>query len=141
MAKFEGYVDISLVLRAGIYLLCYRGQVVYVGKSKSMYSRIYTHRNQWNNIRRGKSKAPTWLPTAVKGILFDEVHVRHCSLEAMDALEVEAIRKYQPRYNVQHKPVHRFSAYTKHPDLVINGITVAFTPAILPKGPALIRRI
>jgi excinuclease UvrABC nuclease subunit len=141
MAKFEGYTDISLVLRAGIYLLCYKGQVVYVGKSKSMYSRIYTHRNQWNNVRRGKAKSPTWLPQAVKGILFDEVHVRHCSLEAMDGLEVEAIQRFQPKYNVQHKPVQRFNPFTKHPDLVINGIRIPLGPAIIPKGPPLLRRI
>lgn len=100
--ELEGFDEISGILRAGVYALVWRGEVVYVGKSKSMYSRIYTHRNLWNQARRGKA-APNWLPTSVKGILFDEVHIRPCSLEAIDGLEKEMINRYKPKYNIALK--------------------------------------
>ena len=138
MAKFDGFVDVSQVLRAGIYLLCHRGQVVYVGKSKSMYSRIYTHRNQWNNAKRGKA-GPAWLPNSVKGILFDEVHIQSCMLEECDRLEAAAIARFQPKYNTLLKPSPNFNRHTKLPDLVINGIRVPLGPAIA-SAPALVRR-
>ena len=96
MPSLEGFTDVSLLLRAGVYALCKRGVVIYVGKSKSLYSRIYTHKHFANRGAKGR-KVPDWLP--VKGIQFDEVFIRPCSLEALDALEYEMINLYKPHYN------------------------------------------
>lgn len=98
--RLEGFVDISPVLKAGVYALCAKGVVIYVGKAKNLYSRIYTHRSNWSRARSGK-KIPSWMP--VKGFLFDEVFIRPCRLEELDALEAEMINAYKPKYNTNLK--------------------------------------
>lgn len=94
--QLDGFADVSALLRAGVYALCKRGVVIYVGKSKSLYSRIYTHKHFANRGAKGKA-LPDWLP--VKGIQFDEVFIRTCKVEDLDALEAEMINLYKPRYN------------------------------------------
>lgn len=94
--QLDGFLDISPILRCGVYALCKRGVIIYVGKSKSMYARIYTHKNFANRGAKGKA-IPSWLP--VKGIQFDEVHIRPCTLDQLDALEAEMIDRYRPRFN------------------------------------------
>ena len=96
--ELDEFANVSAVLRCGVYALVLKGQVVYVGKSKNMLTRVYTHRNLWST-RRSKHKL-NFIPT--KGILYDEVHVRPCSLEDIDDLEQAMIAKYKPRYNVKH---------------------------------------
>ena len=96
----DGFTDISPLLHCGVYALIKRGVIVYVGKSKSLYARIYTHKHFGNRAAKGKA-IPSWLP--VKGIQFDEVHIRPCSLEVLDALEAEMIDRYRPRYNIAMK--------------------------------------
>ena len=117
----DGFSDVSAILRAGVYVLAYQGRVVSVGKSTSMYSRIYTHRNLWNQRRKGK-QVPSWLPSSVKGMLFDAVYIQPCSLEALDGIEQEMIRRYQPKYNVLHN---------KKPEPVRVPLSVTLT-AIIP---------
>ena len=117
--RLDGFHDVSTFLRVGVYALAYRGVVVYVGKSKNMLTRVYTHRSMWS-ARRGKHKLPH-IP--VKGILFDEVHVQPCSLETIDEIEQAMIRKYKPKYNVKHKgeaPVRNIGALR----LRINGLPI-----------------
>ena len=96
MLALEGFTDVSPLLRAGVYALCKRGVVIYVGKSKSLYARIYTHKHFANRGAKGRP-IPDWLP--VKGIQFDEVFIRPCRLEDLDSLEVAMINLYKPRYN------------------------------------------
>ena len=107
LLRLEGFTDFSALLRSGIYALCKRGVVIYVGKSKSLYVRIYTHRNL---STRGKGKrAPAWLPAHMKGIAFDEVWVQPCRLEDLDRLEAEAINRYKPHYNTNLKNTTKVS--------------------------------
>ena len=99
--QLDGFLDVSSLLRCGVYALCKRGVVIYVGKSKSLYARIYTHRNLTS---RGKGKkVPAWMPQSLKGIHFDEVFIRRCSLEELDALEEATINLYKPHYNINLK--------------------------------------
>lgn len=97
----EGFVGIGEVLRSGVYALMQHRQVVYIGKSKCMLGRIYTHRNLWSNSRRGQ-KTPRWLP--IQGVQFDDVMIRPCPLHLLDELEAELIAKYRPRHNIKLKP-------------------------------------
>ena len=94
--QLEGFTDVTTLLRAGVYALVKRGVVIYVGKSKSLYARIYAHRHYANRAARGKT-IPSWLP--VKGLVFDAVYIRPCSLEELDHLEWQMINLYKPRYN------------------------------------------
>jgi len=108
--ELQGFTDVSLLLRAGVYALCKRGVVIYVGKSKSLYSRIYTHRNLSS---RGKGKSiPAWMPQSLKGIVFDEVHIRPCRLEDLDSLEEQMINLYKPHYNINLKNARKVTLGT-----------------------------
>lgn len=63
-----------------IYFLLQDNQVVYIGKSTSLASRIIQHVN---------SNTKT----------FDDVSVIECQQNEMDALEVKYINEYRPKYN------------------------------------------
>lgn len=84
------------MLRGGVYALCYRGQVVYVGQSKAIISRVNSHRTN-----RG-ARTPLWMKTAVRGITFDEVHILPCGPDDRDRVEREMIDRYRPKFNLIH---------------------------------------
>jgi len=113
----EGFVDVSAILRCGIYALVREGAVVYVGQSKKMLSRIEAHRSQWGRA----SKSPSWLP--IKGILFDEIHVLPCRVEDLNRLEAAMIDLYKPRYNIKLKaPTPVSTPFT----ITVGGVSVPF---------------
>lgn len=91
--QLEGFIDASAMLQGGVYALVHRGVVVYVGKSKVMLGRVYSHRVAW-----GKKQSKVGLKPA-KGILFDAIWVRPCPLTDIDDLEYAMINLYKPRYN------------------------------------------
>ena len=93
----EGFTNISESLRCGIYALAMKGKVIYIGKSKCMLVRIYSHRN----AKSKKGSLPSWFP--VKGIAFDEVHVQPCHPDRLDKLEFDMINLYKPRLNTNLK--------------------------------------
>lgn len=100
--RLDGFTDVSGSLRSGVYALCAKGVVIYVGKSRAMISRINSHRSAWSDKRKGKT---SWIVErlGIPGLLFDEIHVRPCRLDQLDALEEQMINLYKPRYNVQLK--------------------------------------
>lgn len=101
--ELAGFTQIGKILQSGIYALVYRREVVYVGKSKTMLVRIYSHRNAWGDKRQGKRReTPSWSP--VKGILFDDVWILPTPTDQLDAREQEMIAKYRPKYNIKLKP-------------------------------------
>ena len=95
----EGFVEISLVLRQGVYLLVHHDVVVYVGKAKVMLGRLYSHRVKWGS----KSRKAVTAVQSPKGMLFDRVYVRPCKNDEIDDLEAALIAQYRPRYNMQLK--------------------------------------
>jgi excinuclease UvrABC nuclease subunit len=96
---FEGFTDVSQMLRGGVYMLVHRGVVVYVGKSKVMLGRIYTHRAAWGR----KARKPITGNIPARGILFDQILIQPCASDRIDALEVSLIAQHKPRYNTQLK--------------------------------------
>ena len=129
--NLEGFFDVSPLLRCGVYALCKRGGVIYVGKSKSLYARIYTHKHFANRGAKGKA-VPAWLP--VKGIQFDQVFIRPCTLEELDELESRMINLYKPRYNQSLKNSLRPGPLR----LVIDGIEIQTS---VPPRPQIERRV
>lgn len=128
----DGFVDISSALRCGVYALISRGEVVYVGKSKCMLVRIYSHRN----AKRKSGTLPSWFP--VKGIAFDEVHIQPCHPDHIDTLESTIINRYKPKFNTQLKttlPIN--SPFT----LNIGGMSLAINAGAHPTLPQIERRI
>ena len=88
--------DVSAMLRQGVYLLYRDGVVVYVGQSKCMLVRIYTHRSF------ARRRVPAWMP--IRGVVFDRVEVIPCHPDRVDALERGLIELYKPVCNKQHNP-------------------------------------
>ena len=126
----DGFVDVSLVLRQGVYILLHQGVVVYVGKAKVMLGRVYSHRVKWGS----KSRKPVTGSIPAKGMLFDQVMIRPCFSTDIDALEAELIARHRPRYNTQLKS-------SIPPEL--NGLVariVAGRGGIAPASPRLERR-
>jgi len=96
---FDGFIDVSGMLRGGVYMLLHRGVVVYVGKSKVMLGRIYSHRVAWG--RKSRKSITGNIPA--RGILFDQILVQPCHGECINQLEAELIKLHSPRYNTQLK--------------------------------------
>jgi excinuclease UvrABC nuclease subunit len=128
----EGFVEVSAMLKPGIYALLREGIVVYVGQSKKPLSRVEAHRSLWG--RRQRSPAPGWLP--IKAILFDEVHVLSCRVEDLDKLERVMIDLYKPKYNVKLKSPHPVATEF---NINIGGFTIPFNA--VPKHPPILRRL
>lgn len=98
--QLAGFTEISPALRSGIYVLCAKGVVVYVGKSKAMLARINSHRTGWIDKRKGRKP---WVQEVcgIPALWFDEIHVRYVPAHELDAAEREAIDRYKPKYNIK----------------------------------------
>jgi excinuclease UvrABC nuclease subunit len=94
----EGFVDVTAVLRCGVYALLRDGVVVYVGQGKKMVARVEAHRSNW-----GRKSTPAWMPVSLRGVLFDQVFVLPCRVEDLNRLEAAMIDLYKPRFNVKLK--------------------------------------
>lgn len=95
----EGFANVTEILRGGVYILVHKSEVVYVGKSKRMLNRIPVHLKAWAARRR--EKMPHFVQEA--GIYYDEVHIRPCHPDQIDALEQAMIEMFKPKFNTQHK--------------------------------------
>ena len=128
----DGFVDVSQMLRSGVYALGYHGSIVYVGQSKCMLVRVYSHRN----ARSKKGRLPSFYP--VKGIVYDEIHIMPVHPDRLDDVEREMINRYKPKYNTQIK--NRLPV-----DVPINlnvaGIALTINSRSDPEGPKVERRI
>jgi hypothetical protein len=88
-------------LRVGIhavYALCWKGEVVYVGQSKGIHTRIASHWNSYQRWRNGKPLKPDLFV-----IEFDNVWLKYCHETQANNLEWAMIQKYHPKYNVMLK--------------------------------------
>lgn len=94
----EGFINVSAILRCGVYALVREGVVVYVGQSKKPLARVSAHRSNW-----GRKAMPAWMPASLRGVLFDEVHVLPCKVEQLNELEKALINLYKPKYNIALK--------------------------------------
>ena len=79
VGKKRQYVD--QVMRPAIYVLFQGEEVVYVGQSSNVYSRLATH-------NKDKAKA------------FESFRILYCKQKRMSYWERKLIKAYEPRYNV-----------------------------------------
>lgn len=130
------FQQVGGLLRAGVYVLLYRREVVYVGKSTLLLTRLYQHRNNYQRVNRGRRGGP--LMAGAKAILFDDIRVFPCAREDLDRIEREMIAKFRPEHNTQLVPKikHELRLKVNGVDLVLNG--AAAKPA---SGPRFERRI
>jgi hypothetical protein len=94
----EGFIDVTPVLRCGVYALVRDGVVVYVGQGKKMVARVEAHRSNW-----GRKSTPAWMPVSLRGVLFDQVFVLPCRVEDLNRIEAAMIDLYKPKFNVKLK--------------------------------------
>ena len=94
-------VDVSVLLRSGVYILSWRGRVVYVGQAKELLTRIYTHRCLRRQQIAGRKMTEK---TRLRPIMFDKVEVIPLALSDLGRVERELIAKYRPEYNTAHLP-------------------------------------
>jgi hypothetical protein len=94
----EGFVDVTPILRCGVYALVRDGVVVYVGQGKKMVARVEAHRSNW-----GRKAVPAWMPVSLRGVLFDQVFVLPCRVEDLDRIEAAMIDLYKPKFNIKLK--------------------------------------
>jgi excinuclease UvrABC nuclease subunit len=94
----EGFIDVTPVLRCGVYALVRDGVVVYVGQGKKMIARVEAHRSNW-----GRKSTPAWMPVSLRGVLFDNVYVFPCRVEDLDRIEAAMIDLYKPKFNIKLK--------------------------------------
>jgi GIY-YIG catalytic domain len=94
----DGFVDVSAMMHCLVYALLRRGKVVYVGQSKTPLRRLYEHMKT-----QGKAKDPLYGTSVYKGMVFDAIWIRPCMLAELSKIEMAAIAKHQPKYNVAGK--------------------------------------
>lgn len=116
-AMLEDFIEVTPILRPGVYALVKEGAIVYIGQaSKHMMTRIESHRS----LSRRKA-VPGWLP--IRAIHFDQIYVLPCRVEDLDRIERAMIDLYKPRFNVKLKaPTLTTTPITIH----INGIAIPF---------------
>ncbi len=94
----DGFVNYSALLHCAVYALVRRKEVVYIGQSKSLCTRLYG----WCTAKRAVKKS-LYGVQIYKGISFDEIWVRPCMLAELSGLEIAMIKKYQPKHNDKHR--------------------------------------
>lgn len=98
--QLEGFNEVTGILHCCVYALASRREVVYVGKTRQPWQRLYAHVNA-----RGRPKPYRPGMSNVKhGIKFDQVFIRNCMLGELDQLELDMIAKYLPRHNIKGRP-------------------------------------
>jgi hypothetical protein len=85
---------------SGVYMLVWRGRVVYVGQSINLFSRLARHRTNYENHLKGKRVPASGSPNEYRAIAFDKALVKFCKREELDRLELELIAKHKPELNI-----------------------------------------
>lgn len=109
-------VDISAVMRSGIYFLLWKGKVIYVGQSVKLYQRIASHLHS-----RAKDRKVMLSKRVIRGVVFDQIYVMPCALSDIDRLEKHYINEYQPLYNEKGKVAPAIGLGDLLKNLVISG--------------------
>jgi hypothetical protein len=82
-----GFIDATAMLRAGVYVLAWRGEIVYVGKARGdMLVKLAALRS---------NDRPSWLPR----IRFDQVLIREVHPDRLEIVRAELIAEFEPKHN------------------------------------------
>ena len=91
-------LDIENMLHCGVYFLLLEGEIVYIGRSVNIYSRVSTHLYEKTKV-------------------FDEVKFIECDKKHLEELEYTCINKFKPRLN---KVGGRFDNHEKFNSRIFN---------------------
>lgn len=103
--RAEGFGTEIKVQCVGIYALLNQGKLVYLRKSRNVWSSLA---QIFRTKKRGKGRGDTKLGfrwTEAKQFEFDELLIKYCYLNELESLELDLIERYQPEFNVRIRPV------------------------------------
>ena len=84
-------INVSDLLRPGVYLLRHGERVVYIGKAKCILAALTNH------VIRNRTRLPTWVPIPV--IHFDGIEIIPCDQHRAIALQASLIEIHSPTHN------------------------------------------
>lgn len=84
-------INVSDILRPGVYLLYHSGRVTYVGKAKCILAALTNH------VIRNRTRLPLWAPIPV--IHFDAIEIIPCDTHRAIALQASLITIHSPTHN------------------------------------------
>jgi hypothetical protein len=98
--EIEGFVELPRAdTPFGVLCLLWKGEVVYVGKSKSVYDRLALITVRQKDTRVLPTYVGSSRATMAPPIRYDQAFVRFCAVEDLVRLEVKYQEKYRPRLN------------------------------------------
>lgn len=90
--NLSNFTDATALLRAGVFVLVWRGEVVFVGSARGpMLAKIAALREK---------ERPSWLPR----IKFDQVLIREVHPDQINAAKASLLAEYSPRHNTEVPP-------------------------------------
>lgn len=128
------FSDVTALLGPGVYVLTRFGRVVYVGQSRKLLTRLYSHKNVLERHLKGKPLLRRWGQKLPQVIHFDAVWIRPCKIEELAALEAHYISRWLPQYN---------RAVPKGAKLAIDLAELGLAPvaSLVPAQPVIKRRV
>lgn len=121
-------LDLSAILRPGVYLLRHGTRVVYIGKARCILSAIVNH------VIRNRTRLPSWVPIPV--INFDGLEIIPCDPARAITLQVALIDLHRPHHNTQPK-----AATVESNPPALDGDILPPTPVRQPSAPTTVRRL
>ena len=91
-----GFTEITQV-KCGVYVLVYNGKVLWVGQSKSGFSRIAFHIHRMKAIKRGKAEHGQQDLNGTY-MLFNQIYFYPCKEEELDRVEWEMTSELSPKF-------------------------------------------
>jgi excinuclease UvrABC nuclease subunit len=100
LLEARGFVTIPVGKRiSGVYVLLRYGDIIYVGQSKALFSRLDDH------MRVRKARGPVGSgderTNKMRFIPFTHIMIKWCSEQKALELEAELINRYKPEYNIR----------------------------------------
>lgn len=111
-------LDVSALLKPGVFLLSYHSRVTYIGKAKCLLVALAHH------ALRNRATLPAWFP--VQPIPFDAIEIIPCDPTRAIALATALVALHNPIHNRPLKPGHG------QPPTVVPPQTVRRTSSLSP---------
>lgn len=109
IAKDKHSIDVSDMLKPGVYILSLGSRVVYVGRAKCILAAIADHRTAVGS----RTPLPHWFP--VQAVRFDSIDIIPMPYEQAFSLVQAMIEFHQPTHNIHRQPAPPPTRSTQSP--------------------------
>lgn len=98
----DQFFELKNVFGPGVYALYWYDELVYIGRAKRLFTRIYAHRALLERSRKGP--LPNFGPYRKEMVVkFNRVFIRPCKLTEVEELERQLIQELNPKRNIKLK--------------------------------------